>query len=151
MGSARVQINLSMFITLFCLIKGSFPAKKHVFPVKISKEETIGELKQVIKAEDPQTLNSISAKNIRLWKVEIPFDRDDLIQNLTLQDNDELLNANDIKDYWNEVPQRKRIHVIIDQPELVVTPSREVSELRELIATLQSQGFYLNLMVLLSY
>ncbi|RHZ75162.1 hypothetical protein Glove_217g51 [Diversispora epigaea] len=128
-----------MSITLFCFIKGNFPATKNAFPIKINEKETIGELKKVIKAENPRGFTSIDAKDMKLWKVRIKSDRDDLIQNLTLRDNDELLNTNDIEDYWTGIPTKKHIHVIIDLPELIVTPKRDVSEFWELIATLRSQ------------
>ena len=65
-------------IILFCLIKEDVPA--HAFPVKINKEETIGELKDAIK----EKINISVAKDLKLWKVKIPDDYNDDLDNLLL-------------------------------------------------------------------
>jgi hypothetical protein len=67
-----------MSITLFCLVKGNTTA--NAFSVKISRDEPISELKDVIKAKKPNDF----ADKLKLWKVEIPDDRDDLLSNLSL-------------------------------------------------------------------
>ena len=71
-----------MSITLLCLVKGNTLA--NAFPVDIEKEQLVGHLKKVIKAEQPQTFANVDAKDIKLWNVKIPDDRDDLLSNLSL-------------------------------------------------------------------
>ncbi|RGB24977.1 hypothetical protein C1646_772373 [Rhizophagus diaphanus] len=70
-----------MSITLFCLVKGN------------------------------TTTNAFEAKDLKVWKVTIPDDRD-LLSNPTLQD--ELLATRDIEEYWPEKPPKKHIHVIVE-------------------------------------
>ena len=73
-----------MSITLLCLVKGNTTAS--AFPVDINKDQLVGHLKKVIKAEQPQTFANVDAKDLKLWKVTIPGDQDDQLRNLILQD-----------------------------------------------------------------
>jgi hypothetical protein len=124
-----------MSITLFCLVKGN--TSVNAFSVKISRDEPISELKKAIKAENSQTFANVDAKDIKLWKVKIPDDQDDLLSNLTLNDGDELLATREIGDYWTEKPLKRNIHVIVEPPEST-TASSEVLELKEQLASLQA-------------
>ncbi|CAG8484286.1 13314_t:CDS:1, partial [Funneliformis caledonium] len=54
------------------------------FPVKIDKEETIDELKDVIKEE----IVVPDAKGLKICKVKIPDDNDEKLANLLLNDRD---------------------------------------------------------------
>ncbi|KAF8419537.1 hypothetical protein EV426DRAFT_272617 [Tirmania nivea] len=64
-----------MLLTLFCLVQGT----QTTFAVDIDRNKTVSHLKGAIKAEKLNVLAGIGAPNLRLWKVEIPDDRDDLI------------------------------------------------------------------------
>ena len=86
-----------MSITLLCLVKGNTTAS--AFPVDINKDQLVGHLKKVIKAEQPQTFANVDAKDLKLWKVTIPNDQDDFLSNLTLNDGDVLLATREIEDY----------------------------------------------------
>ena len=103
-----------MSITLLCLVKGNKTA--NAFPVDIGRNQLVGHLKKVIKAEQPQTFTNVDAKDLKLWKVTIPGDQDDQLRNLILQDSDELLAINDIGDYWPTSPPKKHIHIIVKLP-----------------------------------
>src|SRR4051794_20846809 len=47
------------------------------------------------------------AKDLKLRKVVIPDDRDDLLSSLTLNDKDDLLTTREIGEYWTEkLPKR---------------------------------------------
>jgi len=116
-----------MSITLFCLVKGNTTA--NAFSVKISRDEPISELKEAIKEKNTQTFANVDAKDIKLWKVEIP---DDLLSNLT---QDELLATRDIGDYWTEKPPKRHIHVLVEPPVTTAT-SDEVLELRKQLASM---------------
>ena len=70
-----------MSITLLCVVKGNTLA--NAFPVDIDKDQLVGHLKKVIKAEQPQTFANVDSRNIKLWKKEIHDDQDDLLSNLS--------------------------------------------------------------------
>jgi hypothetical protein len=125
-----------MSITLLCLVKGNTTAS--AFPVDINKDQLVGHLKKVIKAEKQNDFAGIDADKLRLWKVPISGDHDDQLRNLTLEDSDELLAINDIGDYWTEKPPKKRIHVIVEPPESTATSS-EVLKLREEVTSLKEK------------
>ena len=124
-----------MSITLLCLVKGNTLA--NAFPVDIDKDQLVGHLKKVIKAEKQNDFTSIDADKLKLWKVTIPDDQDDLLSNLTLNDGNELLATREIGDYWTEKPPKRNIHVIISPPETTATSSRE-QELLEEVASLRA-------------
>ena len=107
-----------MSIKLFCLEKGKTPAAQHAFPVNISREETVGDLKKLIKVEKPVAFAHVDTNNLRLWMVEISTDRNDLIQEQPqlLQDNDQLKATDYIDDYWTVTPKGRHIHVIVEAP-----------------------------------
>ncbi|PKK62904.1 kinase-like protein, partial [Rhizophagus irregularis] len=70
------------------------------------KDQLVGHLKKVIKAEKAPEFDNFPADKLKLWKVTIPDDRDDLLSNLTLQDQVELLATREIGDYWTEKPPK---------------------------------------------
>ena len=78
-----------MPITLLCLVKGNTTAS--AFPVDINKDQLVGHLKKVIKAEKAPEFDNFPADKLRLWKVPISDDHVDPLSNLSLEDSDELL------------------------------------------------------------
>ena len=104
-----------MSIKLFCLLKGNTPAVKHAFEVVIEADKSVSAFKEVIKAKKPLTFRDVEADEIKLWKVEIPDDRDSQLANPTL--DVELLATRDVEDYWTEKPPKRHIHVIVEPPE----------------------------------
>ena len=105
-----------MSITLVCLVKGNLPA--NAFTVDIDSGKLVSHLKKVIKAELHPQFKHVTVKDIKLWKVEIPVNRVDLIQGQPqlLQDNDQLKATDYIDNYWTLTPKRRHIHVIIEAP-----------------------------------
>ncbi|GBB99120.1 hypothetical protein RclHR1_03420003 [Rhizophagus clarus] len=97
-------------ITLFCWVHGDLSAAVHAITIKINKENTIGELKDLIKEKFDAF---IIAKDIKLWKVEIPDNHDDVLINFHLHDHDMLLATREIGEYWKKIPPKRHIHVII--------------------------------------
>ncbi len=87
-----------MSITLFCLVKEN--VFENAFSVKISKDEPISELKDAIKTKKQNDFAEIDADKLKLWKVTISDDHNNLLNNLTLQN--ELLATRDIEEYWPE-------------------------------------------------
>src|SRR5213082_2533546 len=125
-----------MPITLLCLVKGNTTA--NAFPVDIDKDQLVGHLKKVIKAEKQNDFAGVDADRLKLWKVTIPGDQDDQLRNLSHEGNEELSAINDIGDYWPESPPKKHIHVLVEPPVSTATSNQEVSELREQLASLQA-------------
>src|SRR5579859_4732451 len=103
-----------MSITLLCLVKGNTLA--NTFPVDINKDQLVGHLKKVIKAEKAPEFDNFPADKLRLWKVTIPGDQDDQLRNLILQDSDELLAIRKISKYFPDSPPEEHIHVIVKLP-----------------------------------
>ncbi|KAF9921492.1 hypothetical protein BGZ67_000422, partial [Mortierella alpina] len=53
-------------ITLFCLVDGE--ATSHAFPVKVCPDDTVGDLKELIKIKQAPAFDDITANNLTLWK-----------------------------------------------------------------------------------
>ena len=58
---------------LFCAIIGQ---KTGAFPVTIDDAQTVGELKEYIKAKNPHAMDSFDALNLTLFKVDIDISTD---------------------------------------------------------------------------
>ena len=82
----------------------------------------------------------MTADKLKLWKVEIPDDRNDLLSDLSLQDNDELLATRDIGDYWIEKPPKKHINVIVKLPRKCLTQNLFCTSVIMRVCTLQMKG-----------
>jgi len=98
-------------VSLICLLEGDTFA--NAFEVDIEKSNTICKLKDIIKRNNAQTFAKINAKDIRLWKVKIPDNREDQLNNLSLQDKDELLATRKISKYFPSPPPEEHVHVIV--------------------------------------
>ena len=128
-------IKVIISITLLYLVKGN--TFKKTFFIKISRNKPISKFKKAIKAEKTPEFGNFPADKLKLWKVTIPDNRDDLLSNLTLNDGDELLATREIEDYWTEKPPKRHIHVLVSPPE--TTTSDEVLKLREEVASLKEK------------
>ena len=102
-----------MSITLLCLVKGNTTAS--AFAVDIDREKLVSHLKDAIK-DKIDVPTGFKAKDLRLWKKEIPDDQDDLLSNLTLNDGDELRATKKISKYFPDSPPEEHIHVIVKLP-----------------------------------
>ncbi|EXX78498.1 hypothetical protein RirG_014430 [Rhizophagus irregularis DAOM 197198w] len=72
--------------------------------------------KKVIKAEKAPEFDNFPTEKLKLWKVEIPDDREDLLSNLTLQNQPELLATKEISKYFPDSLAEECIHVIVKLP-----------------------------------
>ena len=111
-----------MSITLLCLVNGNKTAS--AFAVDIDREKLVSHLKDAIKAKNSQTFANVDAKDIKLWKVKIPDDQDDLLSTLTLNDGDELLATKKISKYFPDSPLEEHIHIIVKLPRGTVCTKR---------------------------
>ncbi|KAN0068526.1 hypothetical protein V8E54_013250 [Elaphomyces granulatus] len=100
-------------ILLFCWVCGD----PQPFPVEISSEKTVGELKKAIVAEKPNRFRGIDADVLNLWKKIIPTSDRKRFQPSDLKEEDELDVTWRIDNYFEEAPQARRIHIIIKAPE----------------------------------
>ena len=89
-----------MSITLLCLVKENILA--NIFPINIDRDQLVGHLKKVIKAEKQNDFADVDADRLKLWNVKIPDNCDDLLKNLILQDKDELLATKKILKYFSD-------------------------------------------------
>ena len=102
-------------LTLFCVVDGESTS----FPIKISSEETVGELKKLIKAEKPNYCEKIDAKDLTLWHVSLPVVPKKDRKAISLADvpsKEELDETDDISDVFQEMPPKKTIHIIVQRP-----------------------------------
>jgi hypothetical protein len=95
-----------MSLLLFCHRYGN-PNKQHAFPIRISKDRTVGDLKIAIMERLPEC-----DVNTMLRKVNIPFDNNDF--ELTEGEGEYLSVCNQLDEYFPESPANKCIHIIIE-------------------------------------
>ncbi|RUS22303.1 hypothetical protein BC937DRAFT_89731 [Endogone sp. FLAS-F59071] len=77
---------MSNIVSLFCFVHSEFPQR--AFKIHISKTGDISNLKKLIKKEINVPAD-FKAKDLTLWKVNIPIDDEEALADLTLQDNEE--------------------------------------------------------------
>ena len=85
---------MSNTLRLFCLVRGE--AARRAFPVKIASSDTVGELKKLIKEENPKALGDFDAKDLKLWQVSIPDGDDAALRAFAGVEEDELRATCDI-------------------------------------------------------
>jgi crinkler effector protein len=100
---------------LICWVCGD----PHSFPIEISPEKIVGELKEAIVAKKPNRFRGIDADLLNLWKKIIPTSDSKRLQLSDLKEEDELDETWRIDDYFEEAPQARRIHIIIKAPGLI--------------------------------
>lgn len=81
--------------------------------MKINKNESIDQLKEIIKARKAPEFNFITTDRIWLWKVQIRGDSDKELTKLMLRKEDQLLPTRKISSYFPEEPFDEHIHIII--------------------------------------
>ena len=96
-------------VKLFCWIFGD----PKPFPVKISPDETVGDLKKAIVTENPNRLQGIDAVSLRLWRKDISAAEKDGLQLSDLNDNDELDETFQVDDYLECTPPKRKIHIVV--------------------------------------
>ena len=70
--------NMSDQLELYCLVLGDGPS--HIFPVKIAGTESVGTLKEVIKAKKPHRFQHLDADSLVLLQVSISANSDEELQ-----------------------------------------------------------------------
>ncbi|KAF9560940.1 hypothetical protein EC968_005945 [Mortierella alpina] len=104
-------------MTLFCLVDGE--ATSHAFPVKVSLDDTIGDLKKLIKTEKAHDFSDIDANSLTLWKVSLSIPDDEEEASITLDalsDKKKLPPTNRLSKLFVGPPLEDTIHIIVQRP-----------------------------------
>ncbi|KAG0336155.1 hypothetical protein BG000_006872 [Podila horticola] len=112
-------------LTLFCLVDGE--TTSNAFPVKVSLDDTVGDLKNLIKTKKTNEFSDVDANQLTLWRVSIPVitaKRNKPIILTELGSKTELAPTDDISDVFQDQPPKKTIHVIVQRPTLGISSSK---------------------------
>ncbi|OAQ27728.1 hypothetical protein K457DRAFT_1821001 [Linnemannia elongata AG-77] len=103
-------------LTLFCLVDGE--SASSVFPVKLPMDDSIGDLKKLIKTEKAPEFDDIAADKLTLWRVSISVatNKHKLIVLNEFESAAELDPTDDVSDVFPEAPPKKTIHIIVQRP-----------------------------------
>ncbi|RPB19048.1 hypothetical protein L211DRAFT_843063 [Terfezia boudieri ATCC MYA-4762] len=100
---------------LFCQVWGGSDAEP--FPVKIDGGDTVGELKKLIRAENPNDFKHIDPVHLKLWKWNKSSDE---VKDSDLDNCKALDPKKTISDVFkDDIPVQGRTHIIIKTPEPV--------------------------------
>ncbi|RUO95963.1 hypothetical protein BC936DRAFT_142882 [Jimgerdemannia flammicorona] len=106
-------------INLNCLTFGD-PVDR-IFPVKVARTETVGELRKLIKKEKDPLFNNIPADELLLWLVSLPAN-DTALKNLSLENK--LNPVDEIGEIVGDTSlNKKHVHIIVQLPKYYVPPS----------------------------
>ena len=114
---------MSGIIRLSCLVFGD--PIENAFTVKVDKDETISELKEIIKTKKQNTFTDIDANELSLWKIDASLG--ELNQFIGKNDSDiktigeQLLPLNKVGQEFPE-PAGERVHVIVQHNKVNVGP-----------------------------
>jgi hypothetical protein len=98
---------------LNCLVHGDDP--RNVFPVKITSTESVGTLKDAIKAVRKPTFDHLRADALKLWKVSIAV-ADGFKENAKQVEvkNEEALSPVDpLSNKFTDTPARNHVHIMV--------------------------------------
>ncbi|KAG0338858.1 hypothetical protein BG004_007051 [Podila humilis] len=127
-------------LKLFCVVNG----ESTPFPGKNKLTETVGDLKDAIKAKKPNDFGDIDADQLTLWRICIPVFDDDkhyydsgdvpiLVENVNSFDKIKLNPVTRLSDVSEEIMPGETIHIVIQRPSqgssgigIVVKPDKEV-------------------------
>lgn len=106
------ETSTSDIITLFCLVFGD----KEPFSVKISREQSVHELKKAIVAEQANSLRGIDASKLMLWTWIMTSKEIKNLQLSDFQEDDKLDATYEIREYFEDAAPKHRIHIIVVAP-----------------------------------
>ncbi|KAF9274677.1 hypothetical protein BGZ68_000438 [Mortierella alpina] len=110
-------------LKLFCLVSGE--PTSHAFPVKTSADDTIGDLKKLIKTEKAPRFDDVAADELTLWRVSIPIpDDDDELPILlgAINDKKKLGPATRLSKLFPEEMPEETIHIFVQRPQSAHAP-----------------------------
>ncbi|KAF9314061.1 hypothetical protein BG003_004554 [Podila horticola] len=104
-------------LTLFCLVDGE--ATSTAFSIKIPSNDTVDDLKKLIKVEKANDFSDIDANQLTLWRVSIPVvtaNRNKPINLTEIDSITELDPTDDVSYVFTDQPPKKTIHIIVQRP-----------------------------------
>ncbi|KAG0092104.1 hypothetical protein BGZ93_003296 [Podila epicladia] len=104
-------------MSLFCLVDGESTAS--VFPVKLSLDDSIGDLKDLIKTKKSPEFDDVAADKLTLWRVSIPITEDEipiLLNNVADTDKKKLSPATRLSKLCPEELPEEMVHIIVQRP-----------------------------------
>ncbi|KAF9327744.1 hypothetical protein BG006_009002 [Podila minutissima] len=114
-------------MSLFCLIDGE--SASSIFSVKLSPDDSIGDLKDLIKIEKSPRFDDVAANKLTLWRVSVPVVAANKHKPIILTEIDsamELDPTDDISDVFEETPPKNTVHIIVQRP--LLAPKRDHKE-----------------------
>ncbi|KAG2090214.1 uncharacterized protein F5147DRAFT_28683 [Suillus discolor] len=101
---------------LNCLVLGDHP--RNIFPVRIRSTKIVGNLKDLIKEKNKHKFDAADAKDLELWKVDLPVD-DTLKRNLNelqLDHKKSLSPVDGMLKVFDSPPQAMHLHILVQPP-----------------------------------
>ncbi|KAF9946681.1 hypothetical protein BGZ72_000128 [Mortierella alpina] len=108
---------MSTTILIYCLVDGE--AQSRAFPIRIDSADSIGDLKELIKAKKTPRFNDVAADELTLWQVSVPVNDDEdesLIFLDALTEKKKAFPTKLLSDLFDEIP-KDTIHVIVQKPQ----------------------------------
>ncbi|KAL4061796.1 hypothetical protein V8B97DRAFT_1878730 [Scleroderma yunnanense] len=104
----------SSVMVLNCWVRGD--EIERIFPVKISGEAPVGDLKEVIKNKKSVDFRDIDANNLALYNVSVPCNEDlaGNVERLTL--DQEVYPWQTLSDIYTDPPLPGHLHIVIEPP-----------------------------------
>ncbi|KAF9177326.1 hypothetical protein BGZ51_008892 [Haplosporangium sp. Z 767] len=104
-------------LTLFCLVDGGSASR--AFSVEIASDDTVGDLKDLIRAENAVKFKDLDANQLTLWQVSIPAKKDDFKHPIVLNALNEkkrLHPTTCLSEISADIPPEDAIHIIVQRP-----------------------------------
>ncbi|KAF9114040.1 hypothetical protein BGX30_006735, partial [Mortierella sp. GBA39] len=106
-------------LSLFCLVDGE--ATANAFSVKIPSNDTVDDLKELIKTKKSPEFDDIAADKLTLWRVSIPDDDDDdevpiLLDSVSTEDKKKLRATRELSEVFTDKLPKSTIHIIVQRP-----------------------------------
>ncbi|KAG0010901.1 hypothetical protein BGZ81_002491, partial [Podila clonocystis] len=106
-------------MTLFCLVDGE--ATSSAFSIKIPPNDTVDDLKNLIKTKKTPEFEDVAANELTLWRVSIPITDDDdavpiKLNNVTNKDKKKLGPATRLSKGFPEGLPEETVNIIVQRP-----------------------------------
>ncbi|KAF9947660.1 hypothetical protein BGZ70_002574 [Mortierella alpina] len=136
-------------LTLFCLVDGENLSR--AFSVKIQPDDTVDDLKEIIKTKKSHDFSDIDANSLTLWKVSIPIvaaESHKIISLDSVESKGELLPSDEVSEVYGDAPSKRTVHVLVkrsslSQPDL----HPEIAALRKQLSDVFDSSFSIGIVV----
>ena len=107
-------------IDLNCWVFGDKPPRKRIFPLRVSRSQTVHYLRKAVKDEKKPALDHIATNSLDLWKVSMPIDKnvDAKLRVINLHHGPvkELLPTQRLSQVFSTPPLEDHLHIIVQLP-----------------------------------